>query len=49
MECCLVAASGHLSHVNGSEVAGKSVSVDRTPETVWFRTADAPLEEAEGS
>lgn len=49
MGCCLVRAGGHVSQVNGSENAGESLSVDRTPETVWSRTADAPLEEIEGS
>lgn len=49
MECCFVGAGGHVSHVNGSEDAGESLSVYRTPETVWPRTANASHEEIEGS
>jgi len=49
MEYCLVGAGGHVSLVNGSEDAGESLSVDRTPETVWSRTANASLEKIEGS
>ena len=48
MAYCSVGASGQVSHVHRSEDAGESVSIYRTPETVWSRSADAPFKETEG-